>query len=288
MDAIKSKMVKLTGETSVATAKAEKFEDLGDNYRKEAEKIEANLANVNKKYTAMESSYDVALEDLFNATIKLEEKEKVAANAEADVGASSRRILLMEDDADKSENRLAVAISGLLRASLRADEQIKARTQLLQDISTNEEDIDELENTLKEAKTVLLESERKYEDIARKHTNLESEAQRSNERADLEEKKIQELEEELKVVGNNLQQLEVSEEKAMAREENYQKQLHELMVRLKAAETEAENSEMNIQRLNIRIDQIEDELIHEKLKIKKISDDVDGTFKQMESGVVVV
>ena len=58
--------------------------------------------------------------------------------------------------------------------------------------------------------------------------------------------------------------------------------------RLKAAETEAENSEMNIQRLNIRIDQIEDELIHEKLKIKKISDDVDGTFKQMESGVVVV
>merc|ERR1711971_1516547 len=163
----------------------------------------------------MESSYDVALEDLFNATIKLEEKEKVAANAEADVGASSRRILLMEDDADKSENRLAVAISGLLRA----DEQIKARTQLLQDISTNEEDIDELENTLKEAKTVLLESERKYEDIARKHTNLESEAQRSNERADLEEKKIQELEEELKV-GNNLQQLEVSEEKAMAREEN--------------------------------------------------------------------
>merc|ERR1712055_440548 len=103
----------------------------------------------------------------------------------------------------------------------------------------------------------------KYEDIARKHTNLESEAQRSNERADLEEKKIQELEEELKVVGNNLQQLEVSEEKAMAREMNYQ-------------------------RLNIRIDQIEDELIHEKLKIKKISDDVDGTFKQMESGVVVV
>ena len=45
---------------------------------------------------------------------------------------------------------------------------------------------------------------------------------------------------------------------------------------------------MNIQRLNIRIDQIEDELIHEKLKIKKISDDVDGTFKQMETGTVSV
>ena len=85
--------------------------------------------------------------------------------------------------------------------------------------------------------------------------------------------------------------------------------------RLKMAETQAENSEMNIQRLNIRykregnleaksirmyifkslsnffkhgvrIDQIEDELIHEKLKIKAVSDDVDGTFKQMETGEV--
>ena len=35
-----------------------------------------------------------------------------------------------------------------------------------------------------------------------------------------------------------------------------------------------------------RIDQIEDELIHEKLKIKAVSDDVDGTFKQMETGEV--
>merc|ERR1711983_322667 len=259
-----------------------------EGYRKEAEKIEQQLATVTKKYQNMESSFDVAVEDLFNATIKLEEKEKVAANAEADVGSSSRRILLMEDDADKSENRLATAISGLLRASLRADEQIKARTQLLQDISTNEEDIDELENQLKDAKTILLESERKYEDISRKNNNLELELARANGRADTEDKKIKELEEELKVVGNNLQQLEVSEEKAMAREENYQKQIRELLNRLKAAETEAENSEMNIQRLNIRIDQIEDELIHEKLKIKKISDDVDGTFKQMESGVVVV
>lgn len=56
---------------------------------------------------------------------------------------------------------------------------------------------------------------------------------------------------------------------------------HSVLSRFKRAETRAENSEMNIQRLNIRIDQIEDELIHEKMKIKGVSDDVDGTFKQM-------
>ena len=40
-----------------------------------------------------------------------------------------------------------------------------------------------------------------YEDISRKHTNLDSEATRASERADMEEKKIMELEEELKVGG---------------------------------------------------------------------------------------
>ena len=38
---------------------------------------------------------------------------KVAANAEADVGSSARRILLMEDEADKSENRLATSIRSI-------------------------------------------------------------------------------------------------------------------------------------------------------------------------------
>ena len=35
---------------------------------------------------------------------------QVAANAEADVGSLSRRIFLMEDEADKRENRLATVI----------------------------------------------------------------------------------------------------------------------------------------------------------------------------------
>ena len=62
-------------------------------------------------------------------------------------------------------------------------------------------------------------------------TNLESEHQRAMERATSEETKILELEEELRVVGSNLQQLEVSEEKALEREETYQRQIRELFKR---------------------------------------------------------
>ena len=95
------------------------------------------------------------------------------------------------------------------------------------------------------------------------------------------EKKIIDIEEELRVVGQNLQQLEVSEEKALQREENYQNQLHNLTESLKAAENREENAIMNIQRLNIRIDQIEEDLLAEKMKIKYVSDDLDQTFTTM-------
>ena len=297
MDAIKSKMKKLASETEDATIKANKFEDESNVARGEAEKIEQSLATLQKKYQSQESAFDVAVEDLFNLSIKLEEREKVLANAEGEVGSGIRRIFLLEGEAEKRENRLATEVSSLLRASLRADEQMKAKNTLEAAISNNEEDIDELENHLKEARFVLAESERKYEDINRKYVNIETDSQRAVQRADEEEHKIIELEDELRIVGSNLQQLEVSEEKALEREEVYQKQIDELIkrlvyfylpftsfwciFRLKMAETRAENSEMNIQRLNIRIDQIEDELIHEKMKIKAVCDDVDGTFKQM-------
>ena len=45
--------------------------------------------------------------------------------------------------------------------------------------------------------------------------------------------KIVELEEELRVVGNNLKSLEVSEEKALQREDSYEEQIRTLSARLK-------------------------------------------------------
>lgn len=45
--------------------------------------------------------------------------------------------------------------------------------------------------------------------------------------------KIVEMEEELRVVGNNLKSLELSEEKALAREDAFQLQIRELDARLK-------------------------------------------------------
>ena len=104
---------------------------------------------------------------------------------------------------------------------------------------------------------------------------------RGNERAEGAEKKIQDLEEELKVVGNNLQQLEVGEEKTIQREETFQTDILDLRNKLKASEYRGEQAEMNIQRLNVRIDQVEEDLLSEKMKIKKVSDELNQTFDDM-------
>ena len=257
MDAIKKKMQSLATDTAAALERAFKYETEIQSTTAVAEGFEEQLRNIQKKMQSMEGQFDACTETLFDVSLKLEVKEKAFANAEGDVGGLSRRILLLEDEVEKSEERLAVNITKLCKESKRADLAVKKRQQLENLNSASEEQIDNLETQLKEAKFMLEESERKYEDISRKLGTMEAELERSNERADVGENKIVSLEEELKVVGQNLQSLEVSEEKAIQREENYQKQMKDLISRLKIAETRDENATMNIGRLNIKIDQIE-------------------------------
>merc|ERR1719225_1230346 len=229
----------------------------------------------------LEGQFDCCTEQLFEVGLKLEQKEKAYSSAEGDVGGLSRRALLIEEEVERSEERLAKAVTELAGQSRRADAAIKKRQQLENLNSVNEEQGDKLESQLKEDKFTMAESERRFEDIARKLATMEGESERSLDRCSSGEKKISDLEEELRLVGQNLQQLEVSEEKALQREEGLQTQIKNLALALKAAVNRDESATMNIQRMNIRIDQIEEDLLNEKLKIKKVSDDLDSTFESM-------
>merc|ERR1712128_392996 len=220
MDSIKKKMEKLASETADAEARNAHFEDIKAANEVEAEKFEEQLKAVQKKIQAMESAYDVTIEDLFNQTVKLEEMEKKAGNAEGDVSGLRSRLILLQGNAEKQEERLAKSTLELAGACIRADGA---------------------------------------------------------------EKKIMDIEEELKVVGQNLQTLEVGEEKTILREEKSQEEIMELVYKLKRSEYRGEQADMHIQRLNVRIDQVEEDLLTEKYKIKKISDEVNQTFEIFEN-----
>merc|ERR1711981_180521 len=268
-------MTKLANETADAEARIAHFEEIKAQNEAEAEKFEEQLRVVQKKMQVMESQFDVCTEDLFNQTIKLEEMEKKAGNAESEVSGLRSRLILLQENNEKLEERLCKATLELAGAC--------KRIELENEVSSNEEAIDNLDKQLEESKFNLSASESKYDDISRKLSTMESDAARAAERADAAEKKIADIEEELRVVGQNLQTLEVGEEKTIQREEKYQAEIMELRIKLKASEYRGEQAEMNIQRLNVRIDQVEEDLLAEKMKIKKVSDELNQVFDDMLS-----
>ena len=256
MDSIKKKMEKLSNETAEAEERINKFDDIKMSYELEAERYEEHVRNIQKKMQVMESSFDVCTEDLFTQSVKLEEMEKKAGNAESEVSGLRSRLILLQENNEKQEDRLAKATLELAGACLRADNSVRKRTELENGVSSNEESIDNLDKQLTESKVTMSDSESKYEDISRKLATLEADAIRGNEWAENSEKKIADLEEELKVVGANLQILEVGEEKTIQREEASQAEILDLLYKLKRSEYRGEQAEMNIQRMNVRMDQV--------------------------------
>merc|ERR1711936_513271 len=179
MDAIKKKMEKLANETNDAEIRIAHFEEIKAANELEAEKFEEQLRVIQKKIQNMESSYDVCIEDLFNQTVKLEGMEKKAGNAESEVSSLRGRLILLQENNEKQEDRLAKATLELAGACIRADQSVRKRVELENGVSSNEESIDNLDKQLSEAKLTLLDSESKFEDISRKLATLEADATRA-------------------------------------------------------------------------------------------------------------
>merc|ERR1719378_843049 len=72
---------------------------------------------------AMESAFDVCTEDLFNQTIKLEEMEKKAGNAEGEVSSLRGRLILPEGRRKREEEDRAGKRGLLQRGDYRQSRQ---------------------------------------------------------------------------------------------------------------------------------------------------------------------
>merc|ERR1711881_191758 len=149
-----------------------------------AEKAEDEVAELAAKARQLETELDVTTEKLGIVSLQLEEKEKALLAAEAEMNALNRRVQGLEEDLEKTEEKLVAANAKLDKAGTAADD-----------------------------------SER-----AKKLVQCDSDLEKAEERADVGETKILELEEELRVVANNLKSLEVAEEKANQREKSYKEQ----------------------------------------------------------------
>ena len=97
MDSTKKKMEKLANETADAETGIAYFEEIKAANEAEAERFEEQVRNIQKKMQRMENAFDVYTEDLFNQSLKLEEMEKKAGNAEDNVSSLRSRLILLQE-----------------------------------------------------------------------------------------------------------------------------------------------------------------------------------------------
>jgi len=241
----------------------------------ENEGLELRLATLDKELEKTNA-------ELERANLNLEEAAKQASDTEHEVNGLQKRIQTIEEEFEKVEERLSKATSNLAEASHSADENERARKSLESRNKADKIRIEELEKQINEFGSCAEESDKRYDDVAGKISIMEVDLERTEERADSAEFKLLELAEELKVVGNNMRSLEVSEQEAKSREEGQAEQIRDMGERLKDAEERADLGDRTIAKLQKECDRLEDELLVEKEKYKNISEELEQTVNELQ------
>merc|ERR1711881_511244 len=194
-------MQSLKGETDLLYATIARFE--GDTKEANAlsDKHDADIRDLGKKIQSYEVEFDETNDKLTKAMTNLEEREKAFKNAEEEVSALTRRIMLMEEEAKE------------------ADVILKKVKYYENKTMNSEVEIEEFDKNLRETTKMASDNEQKLDELSRKTGVQEDELKRANERAELAEGKLRDVEQELETVGENMKQLEISAEKATEREE---------------------------------------------------------------------
>ncbi|KAF5394877.1 Tropomyosin [Paragonimus heterotremus] len=264
------------------------------------------VTELKAKMLSMKIQVESLNKEIIDKENTLEGEVKKHSMAEAEVASLQKRIRQLEDELESTETRLQEATAKLEEASKAADESDRGRKVLENRTIADEERINQLEEQLKESTFMAEDADRKYDEAARKLTITEVELERAESRLEaaervglapslvsllfthvlsvnlvLSESKITELEEELRIVGNNVKSLEISEQEAAQREEAYEENIRDLTERLKAAEDRAQESERLVNTLQADADRLEDELVAEKEKYKALSEELDSTYAEL-------
>merc|ERR1712061_621330 len=166
-------------------------------------------------------------------------KEKTLAAAELEMNALNRRVSGLEEGLEKTEEKLLQANTKLEKAGTAADDNERAKKVFENKAVDDEKRTITLEKDLKDARDKAEAADTAYEEVSKNLAACDSDLEKAEERADVGEQKILELEE-LRVVANNLKSLEVAEEKANQREKSYKEQIKALTAKLKQAEARAD------------------------------------------------
>merc|ERR1712032_588711 len=161
--------------------------------------------------------------------------------------AIKKKMQAMKVEKDNACDRADVCEEASKVAKVRAE---KAEDEVFENKAGDDDKrIAQLEKELKDARDKAEAADTSYDEVAKKLAACDSDLEKAEERADTGEQKILELEEELRVVANNLKSLEVAEK--------------------------------SVQKLQKEVDRLEDELVAEQEKYKAVTEELEQTFAEM-------
>jgi len=281
MEAIRNKMKNLKAAKEASAENEKALQNQIVELNKTLEARDHEILQIGKKIMKVENSLDDTTEQLEAATLGLEEAEKQQMVNEEDVSALQRRSLLLDDDVSRSESRLTVETTKLAEAAAEA-EQVEIKRKVLEAKSfVNDERMDSLEEAIGTAQAIALTSSRNAEEVARKLGMTQVELDRSKEKYQEAEGKIQELEEQLNVVGQNMKTLELSETNALKRHEDSEEKIRDLTLNLKFTEIQAAAAEREAAKLQQELDLLTTDLTDWKEKYGEICVELEQTFNEM-------
>merc|ERR1711970_1293429 len=140
---------------------------------------------------------------------------------------------------------------------------------------------DSLESQITTASEVALISTRNAEEVTRKLSMTQVEFDRTTDKCKESEKKIEELEEQLNVVGQNMKTLELSETQALKRHEEAEEKIRDLILNLKFTEIQAAAAEREAAKLQQELELLTADLNDWKERYGEICVELEQTFNEM-------
>lgn len=246
-----------------------------------SEKQEEQVIILNKRIIQIQNDLVVVQSQFQEASAKLEATQTQLAAAESEMQNLAKRIRSVEEEYEATENKLVTTTTKLEQAYKAAEESERGRKVLENRIQVDEEKIGQIEQELDVTIVFGEEADRKYEETARKLAITEVDLERSESRVQIAEAKTIELDDELKIVGNTLKSLEIAQEEALVRQENYELIIHSLTEQLQDAENRATVTERNVTILRKEVDRLEDELGGERDKARLVISELDLAFSEI-------
>merc|ERR1719348_946993 len=133
-----------------------------------AAKGEDEVDELMTKARQLETELDLTTEKLGIMTLQLEEKEKQLAPTELEMNALNRRVSGLEEDLEKTEEKMVAAVAKLDKAATASDDSERARKVFESKAAEDETRIIALEKDLKEARDKAEAADTQYEEVAKK------------------------------------------------------------------------------------------------------------------------